>query len=351
MKINIIVPAIGVSGGIDVIYKYVDLLQKNGHDVCVYKSLQANNMYRYSSKFKNTVHQVYCTVKTFFEKEKYKHNVDCFVWKISNNSIRDADVTIATAWPTAFEVNKLAEPKGKKFYFIQDYEIWDNAEIGKKSYQLPLNKIVISTWINNCLQRDLKIGPFPIVYNGLDVDIYHSTMQKRDRNGFLFLMLNHKLSKKGVSNGLAVFEAVKEKHPDAKLQMFGMCDGENLPEYVEYFQNPSKEKIIELYSQSDIFIFPSIEEGWGLTPLEAMACGCVVVGTRTGFVLDLGIHRENMMISEPGDVNGMVVNIESVLSNPVLIKKIKEKSIETVKHLDWGKSTDKLVSILCSHIE
>lgn len=106
-----------------------------------------------------------------------------------------------------------------------------------------------------------------------------------------------------------------------------------------------------LYSQSDIFIFPSIEEGWGLTPLEVMACGCVVVGTRTGFVLDLGIHRENMMISEPGDVNGMVVNIESVLSNPVLIKKIKEKSIETVKHLDWGKSTDKLVSILCSHIE
>lgn len=121
-------------------------------------------MYRYSSKFKNTVHQVYCTVKTFFEKEKYKHNVDCFVWKISNNSIRDADVTIATAWPTAFEVNKLAEPKGKKFYFIQDYEIWDNAEIGKKSYQLPLNKIVISTWINNCLQRDLKIGPYRKIY-------------------------------------------------------------------------------------------------------------------------------------------------------------------------------------------
>ena len=351
MKVNFILPAFGVSGGIDVVYKYVDLLQKRGHDVCVYKALQANNMHRYISKVKNTVHQVYCTVKIIFEKEKYRHSADCFVWKISNNFIRDADITIATAWPTAFEVYRLSESKGKKIYFIQDYEIWDNAEIVKKSYQLPLNKIVISTWINNRLRQDLKIGPFPIIYNGLDVSIYHSTIQKKDTTVFNFLMLNHKLSKKGISNGLAAFEAVKKKYPDVKLQMFGMCDGANLPEYVEYFQNPSKDKIVELYSQSNIFIFPSIEEGWGLTPLEAMACGCVVVGTRTGFALDLGIHRENMMISEPGDINGMVSNIEEVISNPILTKKIKEKSIETVKSLDWEKSADKLMNTLCSYME
>lgn len=351
MKVNFILPPIGVSGGIDVVYKYVDLLQKSGHDVCVYKAIQANNMYRYPLKIKNTVHQVYCTAKTILEKEKYRHSTDCFVWKINNNTIRDADVIIATAWPTAFEVYRLSESKGRKFYFIQDYEVWDNAEFVKKSYQLPLNKIVISTWINDCLQQDLEMGPFPIVYNGLDASVYHSTIQKRNMNEVLFLMLNHKLSKKGVANGLAAFKAVKKKYPDAKLRMFGMCDGANLPENVEYFQNPSKDKIVELYSQSDIFIFPSLEEGWGLTPLEAMACGCVVVGTRTGFVLDLGIHRENMMISEPGNVSDMVLNIEEVISNPVLIKKIKEKSIETVKSLDWEKSADRLVNILCNYIK
>lgn len=346
MKVNFILPPIGSSGGIDVVYKYVDLLQKSGHDVCVYKEILANNMHRYHSNAKNIIHQIYCTVKTVFEKEKYRRTSDCFVWKVCNKTIRDADVTIATAWPTAFEVYRLSVSKGNKFYFIQGYEIWDNPEVVKKSYQLPLNKIVISTWINDCLKQDLGIGPFPIVYNGLDTSVYHLTEQKKTGNEISFLMLNHKLSKKGISNGLSAFKEINKKHPEAKLRMFGMCDNTNLPENVEYFQDPPKHKIVELYSQADVFIFPSLEEGWGLTPLEAMACGCVVVGTRTGFVLDLGKHRENMMISEPGDVDGMVQNIEEVLSSCTLSGKIQKNAIKTAESLDWKKSANKLMDTL-----
>lgn len=193
MKVNFVLPPIGSSGGIDVIYKYVDLLQKSGYDVCVYKAILANNMHRYHSNVKNIIHQIYCTAKTVFEKEKYRRTSDCFVWKICNKTIRDADVTIATAWPTAFEVYRLSVSKGNKFYFIQDYEIWDNPEVVKKSYQLPLNKIVISTWINDCLKQNLGMGPFPIVYNGLDTSIYHLTTQKKTESEISFLMLNHKL--------------------------------------------------------------------------------------------------------------------------------------------------------------
>ena len=72
MKVNFVLPPIGSSGGIDVIYKYVDLLQKSGYDVCVYKAIQANNMHRYHSNVKNIIHQIYCTAKTVFEKEKYR---------------------------------------------------------------------------------------------------------------------------------------------------------------------------------------------------------------------------------------------------------------------------------------
>lgn len=37
--------------------------------------------------------------------------------------------------------------------------------------------------------------------------------------------------------------------------MFGMCDNSNLPDDVEYYQNPTKQKLLDLYSNSDIFIF------------------------------------------------------------------------------------------------
>ena len=56
MVINFVLPSLGASGGIDVVYKYVELLIKHGHDVRVYKELKARNMYRYSSSIKNWAH-------------------------------------------------------------------------------------------------------------------------------------------------------------------------------------------------------------------------------------------------------------------------------------------------------
>lgn len=342
MVISIFLPSIGASGGIDVIYKYAALLKARGHDVCVYKELRASNMHRFPSKIKNIVHQIYCSAKAIVKKNAYRHDIDRYVWTLSDNTVRDADIIIATAWPTAFRVAKLSEHKGKKFYFIQDYETWDNADLARKSYELPLRKIVISGWINDCLERDLGIGPFPVVHNGIDMDLYRSNGENPPESDASFLMLNHKLPKKGVQYGLKAFEIIKAKHPDCKLRMFGLCDGSGLPDYVEYYQNPTKEKLVELYSKSNFFIFPSLEEGWGLTPLEAMSCGCIVIGTNTGFVIDIGIDHKNILISEPKDVERMADNIEEVLHNPALCREMRKNAFDLVHTLNWNKSADEL---------
>lgn len=346
MKINFILPAIGTSGGIDVIYKYVELLSNRGHDVCVYKELQASNMYRYKLGCINYLHQIYCTIKAILNKKQWQHKEDRFVMKLNDQSVRDADVIVATAWTTAYKISALSKNKGRKYYFIQDYEIWDNSEFVKRTYKLALQKVVISTWINNCLKKDLGIGPFPIVHNGLDLEVFHPVNIRKDKGNINFIMLNHRLQKKGVENGLKVYERISREYKNCRLRMFGICDSKNLPNYVEYYKKPSREKLVELYSMSDIFIFPSLEEGWGLTPLEAMACGSVVVGTNTGFVLDIGKHRENMMISEPGDIDGMVHNIEALLENSALVKKIRENAYTTVSRLNWESSRDKLIEYL-----
>ena len=345
MLIDFILPPIGSSGGIDVVYKYADLLIKRGHDVRVYKKIKASNMHRYKSAFVNGIHQAYCTVKTIFNYKKYSNKIDHFVWKITDKSIRDADVIIATAWPTAYKVDRLSPEKGEKFYFIQDFEIWDNEEIVKKSYELPLNKIVVSSWINQKLKQNLGIGPYPVVYNGLDTEIYHHVNIDKDTNSICFLMLNHTLPKKGVAEGIKVFEKIREKYPNSKLRMFGFCDSSNVPSYVEYHQNPTKAELVKMYSESDIFIFPSLEEGWGLTPLEAMACGCLVVGTNVGFVQDIGVHKGNMMISEPGHIEQMIRNIEELIVDKTLQKSIQNEMKNVIITLDWEKSVEKLEKI------
>lgn len=346
MRINILLPSIGTSGGMDVVYKYATMMVENGHDVVVYKEVFLPNLHRYTNFFKNKIHQIYQIMKAFLEAIKHANKIDSFVLNANDKNIRDADIIIATSWTTAYKVNKISLSKGKKYYFIQDYEIWDNEDLGNKTYALPLNKIVISTWINEQLKKNIGIGPFPVVYNGIDVEIFHALPCKKDLSKINFLMLNHVLPKKGVKNGLKAFERITIKHSNCVLRMFGMCDATNLPDYVEYHQNPSKEELVKLYSESDIFIFPSIEEGWGLTPIEAMACGAVVVGTRTGFVIDIGIHKKNMMISEPNDIQGMIENIEDLISNKEMMHRMSQEGIRTALKLSWNDSYNKLINIL-----
>ena len=348
MKINFILPGLGDSGGIRVVEKYAELLSKKGIDVIIYSPLWGFNLHRYATRRKNIVHQIYCTVKnviTYMKKEKRTYH---WVWKINGKSIREADVTVATMWATAYDVEKLPDVCGKKYYFIQGFEIWDNKERGLESYKLRLSKIVISTWINQQLDKYLRIGPFPVVYNGLDLTKYYNNNKKYKMNEepLEILMLNHTLQKKGVQYGLKAYEIVKRSGCEISLKMFGSCSRDNLPEYVEYVKNPTQEQLIELYSRADIFLFPSIEEGWGLTPLEAMACQCAVIGTMTGFVLDLGKESENMLISCPKDIERMVGNIKKLISDRDLLYKVSQEGYEMVKKLDWEKSSSEFEMIL-----
>nr|WP_248630146.1 glycosyltransferase family 4 protein [Enterococcus cecorum] len=345
MKINIILPSIGTSGGMEVIYRYASLLNDMGHDVVIYKEIRAFDVRRFKLKSINLLHQYYCTCKAVISRLHKENKFDKFVWKLTDDTVRNADIIVATAWPTAFIVNKLSKSKGKKYYFIQGYEVYDNEKMAAESYNLPLRKIVISNWINSCLKKDLGIGPFPVVWNGIDTDIFYDLKVRNHNKQINFLMLNHILPEKGVNFGLEAYAKILEKHPTSKLRMFGMCDNSNLPKFVEYYRNPSKEKLVELYSKSDIFIFPSIVDGWGLTPIEAIACGCIVVGSNVGVVYDLGKNEENMMISSPGDVDEMYKNIEKLLKYPNLFDNIQQNSKNVISKLDWNLSAKKLEKI------
>lgn len=346
MKVNFILPGLGDSGGIRVINKYTELLRAKGCEVNIYSSIIASNLHRYDSKTKNLLHQIYCTLKTVIVYLKKEHPDYKWVWKTSGKFIGEANVTIATTWATAYEVAKLPPACGKLVYFIQGYETWDNEKLGKQSYLLPLEKIVISTWINQQLKNHLGIGPFPVVINGIDSNYIQIKKKSNEEAKIKCLMLYHTLDIKGVDKGIEAFNKAKKKAPDITLNMFGLYDSPEIPPYVNYIYQPTQEQLLKLYHDSDIFIFPSLGDGWGLTPLEAMAAGCAVVASNTGFVLDLGHDEENMLICTPGDTQQMSECLIRLAQDDGLRRKIGIAGLETVKKCSWEKSSNQLYNIL-----
>lgn len=350
-KINFVLNNVGTSGGAKVVRKYASNLNKMGYDTCIYVPLipyiygNQNAFIKFLRKIKGIIRNFY----NYFIKKEQKKFKECHykvALLIRNQFIRDADATIATAWPTSFDVDRLNDNKGKKFYFVQDYEIWDVEELGKKSYELNLNKIVISNWIKEQIEKQGIKSNMPILFNGLDIDIYKNDNKIYKKDIITCLMLSHDNPKKGIKDGINSFELAHKKNPNLKLVMFGLHKPKEIPEYVKFYENPNQDQIAKLYRDSDIFIFPALQEGWGLTVVEAMSARCAVVGTKTGCLVDIGKDNYNALISKPGDIETMSNNILKLSKDEKLRKNISENGYETVKDMNWQKQTEKLIQIL-----
>ena len=99
--------------------------------------------------------------------------------------------------------------------------------------------------------------------------MYHNTgKRKEDTSEINFLMLNHILPKKGVKNGLEVFQKVKKKYKNCKLRMFGMCDNSNLPDDVEYYQKSEQNKNCLIYIQIQIYLFSLAGRRMGINSIR-----------------------------------------------------------------------------------
>lgn len=347
MKINFIIPFTSKTGGIKIVFEYANRLQERGHDILIYMPVIA---YKFNGKgFIGLLKRIKATggnIKRTTKVEWFNLKVPLkLVPKISNRYIRDADYSIATAWPTAYDVNNLNLIKGNRYYFIQHYEIWSGTkEEVDRTYLLPLKQIVIAEWLKNLMENQFNNTKSQVAYNGIDFNQFNNN--NKQYNNKIVCMMYHSLEWKGYKEGLKAFQNVKLKLPDLKLIIFGMEKNEDIPEYAEYHVNPSSEDLKQIYCDADVFIFPSKFEGWGLTPLEAMACKCAVVGTNAGAIGEIGVDGENVLISEPGDVEGIARNIYRILTHENLLRKISINGYNTVLNFSWDKSVDKFEKIL-----
>jgi glycosyltransferase involved in cell wall biosynthesis len=106
----------------------------------------------------------------------------------------------------------------------------------------------------------------------------------------------------------------------------------------------SDEDLVMLYNCCKIFVFPSISEGFGIPPLEAMSCGAVTLAANaTSLPEVVGIEAA---LFNPYDVDEMAEKIKNVLLNEKLQENIRQKEMEQAKNFSWENSADKLWGVL-----
>ncbi|MGZ4894657.1 MAG: glycosyltransferase family 4 protein [Halobacteriota archaeon] len=102
-------------------------------------------------------------------------------------------------------------------------------------------------------------------------------------------------------------------------------------------------EIMSLYEEADIFVYPSLYEGFGLPVLEAMACGCPVVASNV-FSLPEVVGEAGMLV-DPYDVDMIARALSAVLENDELKREMSRKGIEQAQKFSWERAGVELLAV------
>ena len=109
----------------------------------------------------------------------------------------------------------------------------------------------------------------------------------------------------------------------------------------EFISDP---KLDELYKNASLYIQPSLIEGFGLPPLEAMACGAPVIAPNASSLPEvLGDAAECLI--PPVTVESVYQTLEKVLNDSELRKKLARAGLEQAKKFSWQKTAQQTVEV------
>ncbi|HJT16060.1 MAG TPA: glycosyltransferase family 1 protein [Thermoanaerobaculia bacterium] len=177
-----------------------------------------------------------------------------------------------------------------------------------------------------------------IVPNGVD-----EFFQPADGSGDYILFVGTLEPRKGIEDLVSVWWSLPEPRPP--LMICGdrgwrvrVPDGVGVTGWVD------RDRLRELYQRARIFVYPSRYEGFGIPPLEAMACGAPVVATRVGAIGEYA--KGAAMLVDPGDRDGLRAAILRLLTDEPLRRELRERGIERAKQYRWDRSAALMQQLL-----
>jgi len=109
-------------------------------------------------------------------------------------------------------------------------------------------------------------------------------------------------------------------------------------------QGLSDDEMRAAYSAADLFLFPSLYEGFGLPPVEAMACGTPVIAAPTSAIPE--ILGDAALYADPDHPEVWLQHCYSVLGDMSLREKLIERGFIRMKRFDWDNTAKKILRII-----
>jgi glycosyltransferase involved in cell wall biosynthesis len=198
-------------------------------------------------------------------------------------------------------------------------------------------------------------GPFPVVYIGLDKEIFNPELRLHNRPAaraqlglgddvFALVLVGNDWKKKGLANLIEALAQLKDLplvlvvagKDDAapyqtRLRELGL-DGK-----VKFC--PPRADVQWYYAAADVYVGPSLEDTFAQPPAEAMACGLPVITTATNGTTEIMTDGvDGLILQDPNDVAGLAQHIRRLYEHPEERDRIAAQAAVTAAEYTWDRN-------------
>ncbi len=172
----------------------------------------------------------------------------------------------------------------------------------------------VSQFSANLANESLNIRKeIRVINNGIDENYFTPAFGRRKRKGIQVLFTGNLTRRKGAQWLYPIAERLNDGIEILYTQGLRTAKTQ-LPEHprLKCLGNISYQSLPDLYRQADIFLFPSVREGFGLAVAEAMACGLPAVVTNGSALPELIHHGKGGYLCPVGDVDAFAEKINQL---------------------------------------
>jgi glycosyltransferase involved in cell wall biosynthesis len=226
--------------------------------------------------------------------------------------------------------------------------------------------ITIASFSKEEIVKYLSINPEKIAVTPLGVDInrFHpikdrslllNIKKKLNISEDYFLYLGTLEPRKNIKRMIEAYAILKRKYNDIpQLVLAGRLGWgydsifesiaknklENVIKYINYISDEDK---ILLLNGAFLFIYPSLYEGFGLPPLEAMACGIPVLTSNTSSLPE--VVGNAALAVDPLDIDAILNGMECLINNHNLRKDLSERAMVQAKKFSWDSTASMTMDV------
>ena len=216
-----------------------------------------------------------------------------------------------------------------------------------KIYSCKFNLASVSETMHKVLKARFNRESY-IIPNFIDTNLYYP--ESHEFTSSILLVGNPGLKFKDFNTAIQTLQKVWNMGYRFSVnwicQVIPQIKGSSFP--INFIEKPSQKDLAEYYRKSDLLLFTSVYEGFGMPPLEAMASGVPVITTNCGGINEFISNGYNGLVADVYDIDSLSSLLTSILTNKELRESLAKRGRETALNFNVDKSIIKLEEYLLS---